>query len=230
MTIKGIIFDADHTLYVPQAEKAYDEKFRYLSEQLGVSHKRLREIWEQQVDRALDLENPTERKREQVLERTLMELELPKDERDDLVAEALERFWNQVVDDLEYDPGTPDMLRRLEDAGIQLVAVASDEFQEPLEQKLRQVLGDWDDFFDLLITPEDAGSMKPSEEFYHSVLMNTELQPDEVVMVGDSWTRDLAPAQQLGITTVLLSSEEEGDPDFRISKLSELEQVVKGLR
>lgn len=230
MTIKGIIFDADHTLYVPQAEKAYDEKFRYLSDRLGVSRKRLRELWEDQVDRALNIEDPSDRKREEMLERTLMELELPKEERDDLIEDALERFWNQVVDDLEYDEDTPDMLRRLEESGIELVAVASDEFQEPLEQKLQTVLGDWDDFFDLLITPEDTDSMKPSEEFYHSVLMNTELQPEEVVMVGDSWKRDLEPAQELGITTVLLSSEEEGDPDFRISKLSELEQVVKGLR
>lgn len=230
MTVKGIIFDADHTLYVPKAEKAYEEKFRYLANELGISRKRLREIWEQQVDRALDIDEPGARQREKVLERTLMELELPKEERSDLIEEALDRFWSQVVDDLDYDEDTPAMLRRLEDEGIRLVAVASDEFKQPLERKLDQVLGDWEDYFDLMITPEDAGSMKPSEEFYHSVLMHTELDPEEVVMVGDSWTRDLKPAQELGIRTVLLSSEEEGDPDFRISKLSELEQVVRGLR
>ncbi|MDY6770840.1 MAG: HAD family hydrolase [Candidatus Nanohaloarchaea archaeon] len=227
--VRAVIFDADHTIYVPRTEQAYREKFKYLSQRLGVSQDRLRSIWEEQVDEALNADDPEKRKREVVLEKTLMETELPADQRGELAEEAVERFWSHVVDDIEYDEETEAMMDRLRQQGLDMVAVASDEFREPLERKLNHMLGDWERYFDMLVTPESAGSMKPSKDFYRSILAEEDLEAEEVVVVGDSWERDLQPAADMGLVTVLLSDEADGDPDFVIDKLAKLEQIIEKL-
>jgi putative hydrolase of the HAD superfamily len=227
--IKTIIFDADHTLYVPRSERAYDEKFSYIANSLGISQKRLRKIWEEQVERAIEAGGPSNRAREKVLERTLMELELPPDDREELVEEAMERFWSQVVDDLEHENGVDEMLNRLKSRNVEMMAVASDEFREPLERKLQKVIGDWEDYFETLVTPRTTGSMKPSKQFFEEVLEQLDIEAGETLVVGDSWERDLEPAKELGMKTVLLADEEEGDPDVHITSILNLEQVVKQL-
>lgn len=227
--IKAIVFDADHTLYKPRTERAYEVKFKYLAGRLGISARRLREIWEEQVERAINAGGPENRAREAVLEKTLMELELPLEDREDLVEEALDRFWRQVVEDLEYEREVDSVIERLRGRGIDIMAVASDEFREPLERKLNRVLGDWRSYFNLLVTPADTGEMKPSESFLTRILEEKGLEPSEVLVVGDSWERDLAPARELGVHTVLLADEREGDPEFHVRSLGELEEVVEKL-
>ncbi|MDY6778230.1 MAG: HAD family hydrolase [Candidatus Nanohaloarchaea archaeon] len=227
--VKAVIFDADHTLYTPRTERAYEEKFAYLGNRLGIDSDRLREIWRKQVDKAINADDYRKRARDVVLEKTLMELELSIEEREDLVDHALERFWEQVVDDLEYDPAVERVLENLQRYGVELVAVASDEFRQPLERKLDHVLGNWQDYFETLVTPERAGSMKPSTQFYTAILDREGLEPEEVVVVGDSWERDLEPAARLGIKTVLLADTAKGEPDFHIETIERLEDIVKKL-
>ncbi|MDY6788660.1 MAG: HAD family hydrolase, partial [Candidatus Nanohaloarchaea archaeon] len=120
----------------------------------------------------------------------------------------------------------PQILEKLEERGVELLAVASDEFKRPLERKLNKVLGSWKDYFNHLITPRETESMKPSEEFYNSVLEKEGLDPADVAMVGDSWKRDLEPAQRCGLITILVSEEKKGDPDFHIKNLEELEEIM----
>ncbi|MDY6788920.1 MAG: hypothetical protein SVV03_03055, partial [Candidatus Nanohaloarchaea archaeon] len=122
--VKAIIFDADHTLYTPKTEKAYEAQFKHLADQLGVGRERIKEIWRQQIDRVIGVKDPEERRRETALERTLMELELPVDSKEQLAEDAVQHFWNQVVEDLEYSGKTPQILEKLEERGVELLAVA----------------------------------------------------------------------------------------------------------
>jgi HAD superfamily hydrolase (TIGR01509 family) len=227
--VRAIIFDADHTLYEPQTEKAYDRKFGYLADQLGLDEERLRDIWNEQVAEVLGSLDPDERHRKRILAQTLAEMELSPAGREDIVDEALERFWDQVVEDLSYEDGVPQMLDELRDRGIELVAVASDEFREPLERKLNRVFGDWNEYFHHMVTPRDTESMKPSEQFFEMILERGDLEPSETVVVGDSWERDLAPAKELGMKTVLVAERSDGEPDATIAKLSDLDDVLDQL-
>lgn len=228
--VQALIFDADHTLYTPQSEKAYRRKFKFLADRLGISSERLHTIWEQQVEEVIGSSDPEQRDRHRVLEKTLEELELPRQDRESLVEDALERFWTQVVDDLVFDAGTPELLQELEDSGLRIVAVVSDEFRKPLERKLRQVLGDWQDYFEMLVTPRTVKRMKPSTRYYEEVLEQEGLDAGEVAVVGDSWERDLQPARELGMTTVLVGEEPEGSPDFHVPIISRLQEIAQELR
>lgn len=71
------------------------------------------------------------------------------------------------------------------------------------------------------------GLEKPDPNFFLTVLEDTGAKPSESVIVDDNWLRGLAPAKQLGMTTVLLKRDfipypNTAAPDFTIDNLTEL--------
>ena len=86
--------------------------------------------------------------------------------------------------------------------------------------------------FDAITTSEEARSCKPHPGIYHDALAKAgDLAAQEVVFVGDSLDYDVAGANALGMTTVLITeppSQIEGDedPDYVIEAIPELLQIV----
>ncbi|MCJ7428950.1 MAG: HAD family hydrolase [Candidatus Nanohaloarchaeota archaeon QJJ-5] len=227
--VEAIIFDADHTLYTPKTEQAYEKTFSYLAGELGLQQDRLREIFEQEVNKATDSDDPTDRHRHTVMKQTLLNTELPVEDRNRMAQQAVDRFWDQVIADIEYNRELPMMLERIHDRGIELLGIASDEFRDPLERKLNTVLGDWEQYFSVLITPENTDTMKPSPSFFEQLLHKEQYPPEAVMMVGDSWERDLAPAAEIGMTTVLVADQKHGNPDYFINDIMNLEAIIERL-
>lgn len=234
--MKSIIFDADHTLYTPEADRAYEKKFAFLAEQTGVPAEELSAAWRGAVAEANGDSSTVYRK--DLIRQTLEEVGI--EPADELVDEAYALFWDTVVEDLTYEDGVADMLHRLNQR-FEVLAIATDEFPEALEMKLSTVFNDPASLFDDVVTPEDTGEMKPSEQFFRRILDSHGIDPGDAVMVGDSWTRDLAPAEQLGMTTVMIDAdtsdeplEPDGDaephPDHRIDSILELESVMEEIR
>ncbi|MDY6766203.1 MAG: HAD family hydrolase [Candidatus Nanohaloarchaea archaeon] len=234
--MKSIIFDADHTLYTPEADRAYENKFAFLAEQTGVDEDDLSESWAAVVEAADHSSSTVYRKDliRQMLDRVGI------DAADELVDTAYELFWETVIEDLTYEEGVSDMLHRLNQE-FEVLAIATDEFPEALEMKLSTVFDDPRALFDEIVTPEDTDEMKPSQEFFRQILDSHGIDPADAVMVGDSWDRDLAPAAALDMTTVMVEAdtsdeplEPDGDgtphPDHRISSILELEDVMGEIR
>lgn len=59
------------------------------------------------------------------------------------------------------------------------------------------------DFFDMIITSEEAGEDKPSDKMFNLLFEKTKNNPDELLMIGDSQEKDIAGAQKHGINTIL---------------------------
>ncbi len=146
----------------------------------------------------------------------------------ELVKNALNVFWNRVKEDLQIDPEVKNVLERLRKY-YRILGVASDEYRENLELKLNHALGDWTQYFDFVVTPDETGLLKPSATYYAHVLKRTQFKPEEVLMIGDDWERDLKPAKDVGLKTVLIGPEKTGEPDFHIQGIDELESVLKQL-
>jgi len=53
-------------------------------------------------------------------------------------------------------------------------------------------------FFDLIITFDDTGEKKPSEKPFKLAMEKLNLYPEEILFVGDSFMRDIKPAEKLG--------------------------------
>ncbi|MDY6769858.1 MAG: HAD family hydrolase [Candidatus Nanohaloarchaea archaeon] len=232
--MKGVIFDADHTLYTPEADRAYERKFAFLAEQTGVEEDALADAWAAAVE-AANTGGHEKVERKTLIHRMLEHVGI--DPADELVDEAYDLFWETVVEDLTYEDELPGMLERLNER-FEVLAIATDEFPEALEMKLSTVFADPDALFDDIVTPEDTGEMKPSTAFFRRILDAHGVAAGDAVMVGDSWDRDLAPAQELGMTTVLVDAdtsdeplERDGngtpDPDHEVESVLEVERIVE---
>ena len=86
--------------------------------------------------------------------------------------------------------------------------------------------------FDAVTTSEEARSCKPHPGIYrHALGKAGDLSPEEVVFVGDSLEFDVAGANAIGMTTVLIGeppsqAEADGDPDYVIETIPELLQII----
>jgi putative hydrolase of the HAD superfamily len=61
-------------------------------------------------------------------------------------------------------------------------------------------------FFDAVVISGETGVGKPSAEAFHLVLDGLGVRPEEAVMVGDSWDRDIEGALAVGIRPVWVAS------------------------
>ncbi len=219
--IKLIIFDADYTLYEINKTNAYTKLYDYLSRELKISLEEIIEEHKNIIEKLKDSSNPIKRNHSYSI-KLLLE-KYPADNKERILGESVKIFWNQIIEDLIIIPEVIEILKRLKE-NFKLI-IASDEFRDILEKKLEKVFGDWKQLFEILVTPEVTKTMKPSEKYYKIILNLTGLRPEETVMIGDSWERDLAPANSIGIKTILFSKEKRGTPDFWIKRFGEVLQL-----
>ena len=129
-----------------------------------------------------------------------------------------------------------DTLAQLKSRGLYLSAVSNaDENQlQPLIEnaQLQRWLTHW-------TSSEAAQSCKPDRRFFEIALQKSGLAPQEVLFVGDSLEQDILGAHSVGMHTALIAERdgqapmhigrETPEPDFRITRLSELPGVVDQL-
>ncbi len=231
MEIKAIIFDADNTLYKVRTEKAYEKLFNCIAKETNSDIKTVENIWRGHINNILnsdDARSAEKRKREYSIEIVLGQLGIPdKKQVLDITKKALDIFWQQIIDDLKYDAEYASVISRIMKKFR--VSVASDEYRKNLEGKLNHVFGTWNNYFEFLISADDTGELKPSEKYSKMSLERFAMKPEEVVFIGDSWERDLAPAKVLGLKTILIADEKEGAPDFFATNLFEAEKILDSL-
>jgi FMN phosphatase YigB (HAD superfamily) len=95
------------------------------------------------------------------------------------------------------------------------------------------------EYFDLVVVSSEVGVTKPNEKIFRVALNNLNLQPDEVVMVGNRISRDIIGGNQLGMKTILIKwndrykeeiTNELEKPDFTIKALAELIPILNKLK
>lgn len=84
---------------------------------------------------------------------------------------------------------------------LQLPIGILSNFNSSLEEKLSQ-------FFNIafqdVFVSEVIGCSKPSLEFYKYALEKINLQPNEILYIGDSFKLDYKPAKEIGFTTFII--------------------------
>ena len=138
---------------------------------------------------------------------------------EELIKDALKIFWEEVLNTVTPKNGVIEFVEKHKD---KCIIVFTDEFREIVEKKLEKIFGNWKKYFRFLITPEITKEMKPSEKYYEKILEITKAKPEEIIVIGDSWKRDLKIAREIGMKTVLISEEKQGNPDIFVKDFKDL--------
>lgn len=130
-------------------------------------------------------------------------------------------------------PGSLALLRALRARGIH-IAVVTDHLRSEQEKKIA-ALG-LAPLLDSLTTWEEAGASKPDPRIFRLALQRCGGKPGDVVMVGDSWERDVEGARGLGIRAVWFDHDSGGPrptprhPPPRVARLSSWFPTSRALR
>ena len=94
-----------------------------------------------------------------------------------------------------------------------------------------------DSLFDKVFTFDDTGKRKPHHLPFINAIKKLELKPQEILMVGDSLSRDMAGAKALGMKTILAVYGRTLKPkkmpenvDFMIDRIDRLTEIVRRIR
>lgn len=67
--------------------------------------------------------------------------------------------------------------------------------------------------YDLVTSYEIMHSTKPHVSYYREILQRLDCSPDEALMVGDDWERDILPARHVGIETYWIAPKGANSPN-----------------
>lgn len=199
---RAIFFDADNTLYpthktAPRADK---KAMAYLAAGSPYSPQELYDFWLQKiVAEVKESKNPKERSRQYSYKKLIQKYHLAKDAR-----KAFSIFRKELVKYLKPYPYLEPTLKKLKHY---LKVVISEDNQDLIRFKLES-LG-LKKYFDLVVAAEEVGIMKPSPRYFQYTLKKLNLFPQEVVVIGDDWEKDLAEAYKLGMRTIIFGKEDQ---------------------
>ena len=91
-----------------------------------------------------------------------------------------------------------------------------------------------DEFFDYVVTSEEAGADKPDSRPFNVALEKLQLKPENIWMIGDSASNDMVGAHRAGMykiqkvhSGVKVKTSPEAIPDIVFKKYSELFKYFK---
>ncbi len=141
---------------------------------------------------------------------------------------AFHRFNHERKHRMYLFPGVKDTLEQLYNAGITIVGYTESASENGV-YRLRQMK--IDSYFSKIYVSDsqsgqkDSGNnprskirivhgKKPSAEILKQIVSSENVQIQEVLYIGDSLTKDIFMAKQLGITSVLFRGQERFDPEL----------------
>lgn len=107
------------------------------------------------------------------------------------------------------------------------LAVVTDAPRNKAWQRL--VMTGLQDSFDLVITVDDTGKEKPHKMPFEKLVKELELDPEEILFVGDHPEKDIKGAKEMDMKTALVSYsdfESDGKEDYRIESIREIERKI----
>lgn len=131
----------------------------------------------------------------------------------------LERFYVDSYPELESlthpSPFGRTMVERSFQAGLQVVIATNPLFPRmALEQRIAWADVPLSEFpYSLVTAFDNMHAAKPNPEYYFEILDNIGRNPQDCLMVGDDWDRDIAPAASIGIRVFWIRNQKNETPD-----------------
>ncbi len=143
-----------------------------------------------------------------------------------MIAAGIAAYHNTKASILPF-PEVTRVVLSLRDSGYKIYIASEGESLKQWDKLIRLGLDML--FHDVFVT-EEVGKKK-SKDFYKTILKKLGLAAGEAVMVGDSEEKDILPAKEAGMRTVLVSHDgkKKGKADYEVRDLTGLQAVTRGL-
>jgi putative hydrolase of the HAD superfamily len=143
-----------------------------------------------------------------------------------IVAPAIVAYREARAHVLHSYPDAAAVLKELKKRGYILMLVTD---APRLKAWLRLAMVGLHRAFDDVITRDEKGAGKKTGLPFRKALKKLRLKPSQVMVVGDSWSRDMVPAQKLGMQTCLAmygrARPAAGKADYELKSLKDLLRI-----
>jgi putative hydrolase of the HAD superfamily len=147
---------------------------------------------------------------------------------DSRIKTALNVFFQDYVDSLEFRPCTEKLIKRIKE-NCKLGLVSNFTYAPVIYASLRK-LG-INQFFDAVLVSDENGWRKPHKRIFLEALQKLHVTAEEAVFIGDSPLEDIKGAKEIGMKTVFVQSQfyslkdlqdSREKPDFVAEDLSQI--------
>ena len=225
---KAVIFDTDNTRYpyMPAHNEATREVENKVEKLLGIEKLIFRKAFkEARIEIKSRLGNvASSHSRLLYMQRTIEKLQLGT--RILMTLDLEQTYWRTFLSNCKLFPGVLDFIYLLKSKGV-ITANITDLTAQIQFRKL--VYFGLDEFFDYVVTSEEAGADKPDSRPFNVALEKLKLNPKDIWMIGDSASNDMVGAHNAGMykiqkvhTGVNVQKSVEARPDIVFKKYIEL--------
>jgi len=225
---KAVIFDTDNTLYpyMPahkEATRAVEDK---IEKQLGIDKELFRSAFKEARDEIKDRLGNTASSHSRLLymQRTIEKLKLGT--RISITLDLEQTYWRTFLINCILFPDVVEFIELLKSKGI-ITANITDLTAQIQFRKL--VYFGLDEFFDYVVTSEEAGEDKPGNKPFELAIQKVEVDPDSIWMIGDDIVNDIYGAHKMGMKKIQKVHQgvstkefENCKPDFSFENYSDI--------
>lgn len=135
-------------------------------------------------------------------------------------------YWRVFLDSVVLFSGVKEFIVQVHQQGVK-VAVVTDLTAQIQFRKL--IFFGLDDYFDAMVTSEEAGADKPHYSPFKIALDKLKVSPDLTWMIGDSYNADMVGAKLLNLTTLqkIHAGVSMGDCLSQDATFSEFDELLK---
>lgn len=198
MRYKQLIFDVDDTLIDFKATEDYALKslFKAHDWPLSLDLKRQYHAYNQGLWRKLEQGELTYDELRAICFKTFLKDNLDLDVNGQEVMDEFHSYFRQTHTLL---PGVKDTLKFVKAKGYKLTVLTNGE---KFMQRHRLKLAGIYDYFDLIVTSEEAHYQKPNEHAFDYFFSRTEIGPNETLFFGDGLSSDILGAENYGFDSI----------------------------
>lgn len=212
--MRAVIFDLDDTLHDKTANLIAMASFQYTTERLhdlGINAQQ----WEYDYVEINNIHIPKPEAFSRLSQKFQLNPSLGKKLLEDFLARfsVLMKPFDGVFETLEWC--------RAQEIKLGIVTNGADRFQR---SKL-QGMG-FTGMFDAIITSGEIGIKKPDLRIFRTCLDRLEVEPQDVIFIGDDFEADMKPAIQLGMHTIWKSDITSPAVNFSSNNFSEIRNYL----
>lgn len=223
MMLKAVIFDIDDTLYdyIGANVVATEALIAYGAAKYGIS----KELFSEAIEKSKKIVKeriPTSASQHSRVLYCQCTLELLGINSVGDPAELEKVYWGTLLEKMQNMAGAKEIVAWLKEQNIK-IGICTDMTAAVQHRKLVKI--GIKEYVDAMVTSEEVGMEKPNACMFNLVVQKLGVKPEECLMVGDNWRKDIQGAKALGIGGIWYNPKESNtqveDRIWRVSNYTD---------